>query len=452
MSKKVAGKTLAQWYDFNPTIKEVANYEPVFWVNEDKESFLEEAPTAKFQKSDVVDAQKRLERFSNFIRVAYPETEEAEGIIESGLTSLEEIRNTLNDYYHVEYQGNHYLKRDDTLPIAGTIKARGAIYEVLKYAESLALENGILESIDEDYSIFASEKFQNFFSDYKIVVGTTGNLGISSGVMAAKLGFEVTVHMSDEAKEWKKTLLRSRGVNVVEHNTNFSEAVNQGRRMSDQDPSSYFVDDEHSIDLFLGYTVAGLRLEKQLEEKSIKVDEDHPLFVYLPCGIGGSPGGITFGLKQVYGDNVHCFFAQPTHMPSMMLGLLTKEYDGVNVMDFGIDAKTGMDGLAVPRTSGFVAELMHKFFDGGYTVEEKPNYHFLTTLIDKVNIALEPAAVAGVHGPARLFASEAGQKYLSNKKLTDKMKNATHISWATGGSMVPKEDMDVFYNISKELD
>src|SRR5690606_38299071 len=136
-------------------------------------------------------------------------------------------------------------------------------------------------------------------------------------IIGAKLGFEVTVYMSSDAKEWKKNLLRKSGVTVKEFAGDFSEAILAGRQETQADPKGYFVDDENSYELFLGYTVGALRLAKQLEEQGIVVDKEHPLIVYSPCGVGGSPGGTAFGLRQIFGDNVHCFFVEPTHSPAV---------------------------------------------------------------------------------------------------------------------------------------
>lgn len=436
---------LDQWKKEIPEIKKMMDYEPIFWSNNDYKGIEEANKVSRYGKADIRDAEARLQRFAPYFAENFECTRENNGLIESIITAIPHFKHFLEEHYGVRIPGEMYLKRDDLLPIAGTIKARGAIYEVLKHAETLAIEAGILSGYDDDYRKFGTQAFKDFFSQYKIMVGTTGNLGISVGIMGVSLGFEVIIHMSYDAKEWKKQYLREHGVKVIEHKTNFTEAVNQGRAESDADPKSYFVDDEHSVDLFLGYTVAACRLKRQLEEENIVVDQEHPLFVFSPCGIGGSPGGTAFGLKQIYGDNVHCFFAQPTHMPSMLVGLLTKQYSKVSVMDIDIDAKTNMDGLAVPRTSGFVAELMSHYFNGGITISEEDQKLLLTKMVDLEDIYLEPAALAGTIGPAMLFDTKEGREYLKTYHLEDKMQNATYIAWATGGSMVPKADMDDFY-------
>ena len=53
------------------------------------------------------------------------------------------------------------------------------------------------------------------------------------------------------------------------------------------------------------HTTAALHLRDQLQQQGRRVDAEHPLFVYLPCGVGGAPAGIAFGLRELLGPHVH---------------------------------------------------------------------------------------------------------------------------------------------------
>ena len=420
-----------------PLLKRISAQEEVVWINED----LENAKTA-LQKLDITmedmeDAQARLARFAPFIQKCFPETQPQNGLIESPLTEIENMKKQLEKEYNISIAGRIFLKQDSHLAISGSVKARGGIYEVLKHAEDLALEHGKVKKTD-DYSIFASDEMKKFFSQFKIQVGSTGNLGMSIGIMSAALGFHVIVHMSADAKQWKKDLLRQRGAVVIEYDDDYSKAVEEGRKESDADPNSYFVDDENSITLFLGYAVAAKRLQIQFEQKGIVVDENHPLFVYIPCGVGGAPGGITFGLKQLFGDNVHVFFVETTPAPCMLLGMASGMQNKVCVQDFGLSGQTHADGLAVGRPSGFVGGVMTHLLSGEMTLQDKRIYDFMRDIVNSENIFLEPSACACFMGIVDCFKTEEMKQYIKNHHLENKMQQAIHIPWATGGSLVPE--------------
>ncbi|MFL4557466.1 D-serine ammonia-lyase [Yersinia kristensenii] len=430
----------------NPLVKKLINLEEVTWFNPQATTLEKGLPYVGLTAHDVADAEARLQRFAPYLCLAFPETQPTKGIIESDVVAIPAMQNALQQRYGVEITGRLLLKKDSHLPISGSIKARGGIYEVLTHAEKLALEAGLLRESD-DYSQLFSDDFRRFFSQYRIAVGSTGNLGMSIGIMSAKLGFSVSVHMSADAREWKKRKLREHGVNVVEYAQDYGVAVAQGRKQAELDPNCFFIDDENSPTLFLGYSVAGGRLKKQFAEQQIVVDESHPLFVYLPCGVGGGPGGVAFGLKLAFGDHVHCIFAEPTHSPCMLLGVYTGLHDDISVQDIGIDNITAADGLAVGRASGFVGRAMEHLLDGFYTLSDAEMYDLLGLLNRHEGIRLEPSALASMPGPARVSISA---DYLKNHHFSaEKMRNATHLVWATGGGMVPAEEMEKYLATAK---
>ncbi|PPA93240.1 D-serine ammonia-lyase [Brevibacillus laterosporus] len=445
---EISTKTKESLKEKYPLINKLISTEEIFWINPNKKDFEVGIKNTVLTKDDVKGAEDRLKRFAPYIAKVFPETKGMNGIIESPLVRIPSMQQHLEQEYEQEILGQLLLKCDSHLPISGSIKARGGVYEVLKHAEDLALEHNLL-TVQDDYSILESNKFRNFFSNYSIAVGSTGNLGLSIGIMSAKLGFNVTVHMSADAKQWKKDLLRSKDVTVIEYTADYSKAVEEGRKQAAENPMCYFIDDENSRHLFLGYAVAASRLQKQLDNLQIKVDENHPLFVYLPCGVGGGPGGVAFGLKLLYQDNAHVFFAEPTHSPCMLLGLMTGLHDGISVQDFGIDNVTDADGLAVGRVSGFVGKIIEPFLSGSYTVSDNQLYKLLKGLADTEGIYLEPSALAGILGPSQLC--KARIQYLQKNNLIQKMSKGTHIVWGTGGSMVPKEVMKLYYQKGVQL-
>ncbi|WP_052284614.1 D-serine ammonia-lyase [Kluyvera genomosp. 1] len=421
-----------------PLVEDLVALKETAWFNPGTTSLAKGLPYVGLTEEDVQDAHARLARFAPYLAKAFPETAATGGIIESEIAAIPAMQKRLEKEYGQPIHGELLLKKDSHLPISGSIKARGGIYEVLTHAEKLALAAGLL-TVEDDYSILLSPEFNQFFSQYSIAVGSTGNLGMSIGIMSARIGFNVTVHMSADARAWKKAKLRSHGVTVVEYEEDYGVAVEQGRKAAESDPNCFFIDDENSRTLFLGYAVAGQRLKAQFAQQGRVVDAEHPLFVYLPCGVGGGPGGVAFGLKLAFGDNVHCFFAEPTHSPCMLLGIYTGRHDTISVQEIGIDNLTAADGLAVGRASGFVGRAMERLLDGLYTLDDQTMYDMLGWLAQEENIRLEPSALAGMAGPQHVCAStEYRQMHGFSVEL---LNHGTHLVWATGGGMVPEAEM-----------
>lgn len=396
--------------------------QPTVWRNPHGRPAAEILPGLAYGLAEVAEAEARWRRFDPLLARLFPEL--ATGRIDSPLLCL-----SPDVAAHVAgFPGARVLvKADHDLPVTGCIKARGGVYEVLVQAEALARRGGWLRTGDS-YARLAEPDARDAFAGHTIAVGSTGNLGFSVGVMARALGFAVEVHMSHDAKAWKKHRLRDLGARVVEHAGDYGSAVAAARAAFADRPDAHFVDDESSVDLFLGYATAAFDLRRQLAQAEVTVDGANPLHVYLPCGVGGAPGGVTLGLKLLFGDAVRCIFVEPVAAPCLLVQLAAGLEHPVSVYDIGLDNRTAADGLAVSQASMLVAGTVGPLVEAVVTVEDAALFTWLRDLWEQAGLRLEPSAAAAFAavGPRLTLSPEA--------------RGGTHVVWTTGGALLPEAE------------
>lgn len=85
---------------------------------------------------------------------------------------------------------------------------------------------------------------------------------------------------------------------------------------------------------------------------------------------------------------------------------------------------------------------MERLLDGLYTLDDQTMYDMLGWLAQEEGIRLEPSALAGMAGPQRICAAAAYQQRHGFSQT--QLGNATHLVWATGGGMVPEDEMEQY--------
>ena len=441
MQATIAGKTVADWQASHPLLTLLMALRPLSWFNLALAPAAEALADVGLSRADVADADARLRRFAPYLARVFPDAAASGGIIESPLLPLPAMRAALWAEAGLADGGGLWLKADNLLPISGSIKARGGIYEVLKHAESLALSHGLLR----EGRLRRTGQRRGAGLLRRLPGG--GGLYRQSGAVhrhhqrqaglpgqRAYVGGRAAVEEGFAAQPWGRggrvSVRLQRGGGRRPQTGGVRSALSFRRRR----------EFGQSIPWLRG---GGGRLRGQLVEQGVRVDAEHPLLVYLPCGVGGGPGGVAFGLKLAFGDAVHCLFAEPTHAPCMLLGVYTGLHDEVAVQDFGIDNLTAADGLAVGRPSGFVGRAMQRLIDGYYTVDDAELYRLLAMLEREQGLRLEPSALAGMPGPLRVLSETQGYRQrlgLSPERLA----RASHLVWGTGGGMVPPAEMDAY--------
>jgi len=391
-------------------------------------------------RADLDRAHARWERLRPTLSALFPLEVGEQGVIAS---PLRQTSDGFRDILGLPPSCTLLVKEDSKLAVCGSVKARGGLYETFAFAESVSANGAETTLLD---AIRAGR-----MHDYNVVVGSTGNLGMSVGMAAAAMGMRSTIHMSKDAKAWKMKLLRERGCDVRVHEGSYGDAVAQGRRDTDANEMAHFVDDEQSETLFLGYACAAFELRDQMV--AMGIDMQKHVVVHIPCGVGGAPSGICWGLKHIFGDAVTVLFAEPTHAPCVLLALgdATRgeegEADIMSCADIGLDVLTEADGLACGKASPLCCTMVADLCGGIYTVDDESLFTRLAQLVEHEGETafMEPSCCAALEGPRHLaWVRDHGNTVSEKEACARMLDGATHVIWATGGSLVPDEERQRF--------
>ena len=78
-------------------------------------------------------------------------------------------------------------------------------------------------------------------------------------------------------------------------------------------------------------------------------------------------------------------------------------------------------------------------------------FTLLAQLADTEELFLEPSALAGMYGPVLTQPGQLLGAYTETALPAGALANATHLVWATGGNMVPREEMQRYYAKGRAL-
>ncbi|WP_296615602.1 D-serine ammonia-lyase [Sphingomonas sp.] len=366
--------------------------------------------------AEVEAAVQRFRRFEPVLAGLFGE-QEWDGRVRSALIPLSADR--------------HWVKGDHALPMTGSIKARGGVHEVLRLVEERARAQGLLGG--DDYRCLLDAGSRSAMAGRKVVVASTGNLGYSVGLVARAFGLRAEIHMSRDAKLWKKEALRAVGATVVEHDCDYTSTVARARAAAATD-DAHFIDDERSRDLMTGYAAAGVELEEQLLGAGLEIGPARPLVVYLPCGVGGAPGGITLGLKRRFGDSVITVFVEPVASACVMAAMIQGGCEPVDVASYGGNNDTIADGLAVGRASDLMLSACGNLVDAVVAVTDQDMIMAMRDAWLTYGLRFEPSAAASMAAHSPLMASAARSHGWPD------LAHAHHLFWATGGSRLPADE------------
>ncbi|MEE9251795.1 MAG: threonine ammonia-lyase [Thermodesulfobacteriota bacterium] len=214
-----------------------------------------------------------------------------------------------------------------------------------------------------------------------VIAASAGNHAQGVALAANLLGMRATLVMPESSPINKILAVKHYGAEVILSGNTFNEAYIFAKQL--EEGSGYsFIHAFDDPDVIAGQGTIGLEIMDSL--KNVEV-------VFVPVGGGGLISGISVALKEI-NPKVRIVGVQSSSAPSMFLSI--KEGHIVE----GGSLQTIADGIAIKKAGVLTFEVVKKYVDDIFTVDENEIEDALLHLTERKRIVAEGAGAVGLAG------------------------------------------------------
>lgn len=219
-----------------------------------------------------------------------------------------------------------------------------------------------------------------------VVAASAGNHAQGVAWAARKLGLQATLFMPLHAPIAKLLATRGYGARVIQYGENYDECALEAKRFAELNGASW-IPGFDDAEVIAGQGTAGLEICEELQEMDA---------LLVPAGGGGLLAGVALAVKSSL-PRVRVFGVQ-----SQMAPAIAKSLEAGSRLSVPC-GRTLADGIAVATPGEIPMQLIQKFVDRVFTVEEAFIELAVVTFLERKHLVVEGAGAAGL---ALLFQEE----------------------------------------------
>lgn len=245
-----------------------------------------------------------------------------------------------------------YLKTEN-LQITGSFKVRGSYFKISRLS--------------------AEEKARG------VIACSAGNHAQGVALAAAKNGIKSLICLPEGAPISKVEATKKYGAEICMVKGVYDDAYNKAIELRDEKGYS-FIHPFNDPDVIAGQGTVGIEILEQLSDADA---------VIVPVGGGGLIAGVAYTIKQL---NPGCkvYGVQAAGAPSMERSLCDGEIETLSKM------QTIADGIAVKTPGDLTFDMVQKYVDGIYTVNDDEIALAILTLMEQQKLVSEGAGAVPV--------------------------------------------------------